>query len=273
MKLNRVGIGRLALLGALGISAVYPFLYTLNIAFKTRQGYAESAYSLAIPPDVEAIGRAAQFAFLPGGYLTTGVVIAISMVGLWLIGGLAAYGVTFQGGRSRSILLIFILLGMMIPVQTILQPFFVLMARLGLIDQQYGMVVAFIVFFLPVTTFQLAAHFRGLPREVLEAARVDGASPFRIFRSVVVPMARPAFAATGILSAIWMASDFLLPVLVLQQPERQMLVVRLGTIRHQFEIVPPLEAAAVILVITPIVLFYVATQRHLNRGVTAGVGK
>lgn len=266
-------LARLGLVTGLGISIVYPFLYTINVAFKTRGGYAESPYSLSVPPDFEAIERAAAFAFLPGGYLTTGAIIAVSVVALWLIGGLAAYGVAFHSGRSQAILLVLILLGMMIPIQTIIQPFFVLMARLGLIDQYHGLILAFVVFFLPVTTFQLVAHFRGLPKEVLEAARVDGGSPIRIFFSVVVPMARPAFAATGILSAIWMASDFLLPVIVMQQPERQMLVVRLGMVRHQFEIVPPLEAAAVVLVVVPIIFFYLLTQRQLVRGVTAGVGK
>jgi ABC-type glycerol-3-phosphate transport system permease component len=266
-------LARFGLLAGLGISAVYPFLYMLNIAFKTRAGYLESGYTLSIPPDFGEIGRAAEFAFLPGAYVTTGGVIAVTVVALWIIGGLAAYGVVFQMGRTGALLLILILLGMMIPIQTIIQPFFVLMARLGLVDQYYGLVLAFVVFYLPVTTFQLVAHFRGLPKEVIDAARVDGASPTRVLLSVVVPMARPAFAATGILNAIWLASDFLLPVILMQRPERQMLVVRLALIRQRIEVSPPQEAAAALLVIAPIVAFYLLAQRQLVRGVTAGIGK
>lgn len=274
MKTSRMAAAlRLALAGGLSFVTLYPVFFTINAAFKSESDYMQSPFSLALPPTTASLERVANFAFLPMGYVATGAVVVFSVLGLWIVGGLAAYRVALVRDRGGSFVFLLVLLGMMVPIQTIIQPFFIVVSRLGLVDQYYGLVLAFVATLVPLTTFQLAAYFGGLPHEVIEAARVDGASPLRIFSSVVVPMARPAFVATGLLNTIWVLGDFLLPLLMMQRPERQMLVVRLGQIRGIFAETVPVDAAAVVLLVAPIVVIYFIAQRHLVRGVTAGAVK
>lgn len=273
MKRNVFTFFGVALLAGVGALIVVPLLYTFNASLLGRANFSARQLSPAVPPDPSAYERVARITDLPMSYLTTGAVIAVSVLILWLVAGFAAYNFVFNKGRLRVVLFGALLAGFMIPFQSIINPFFVVMNRLGLANEYHGMVVAFVMAFTPLVTIQLVSYYRGLPREVLEAARVDGASQLRTFFSVVVPMSRPAFASSGILSVILMTGSFLLPVIVITDPTKQMLAVRLGQIRITTGTQPSDEAAGAMLMIIPLLVIYVVTRKHMVRGFTAGSGK
>lgn len=166
-----------------------------------------------------------------------------------------------------------ILLALFVPLQAMLVPFFLVMRQLGLLNNYAGLVLAQTAFSVPVTTFLFASYFRGLPGEVLEAAKVDGATTLRTIWSVVMPMSRPALATTGILVFVGTMNSFLLPLLVMSKPELQVLIVNLALARGQYFVEPTLSAAGVVYGIVPMLIIGLFAQRFLIKGATAGAVK
>jgi ABC-type glycerol-3-phosphate transport system permease component len=154
-------------------------------------------------------------------------------------------------------------------------PLFVSFRDFGLVNTYHGLILGFVVFGIPLTTFQFAAYFKTLPREVLDAARVDGASALQSLFRVVLPMSKPILAVTGIINFVWTWNDVLLPFLVTQDSDKKPLVAQLAVItQSQFvsSSIPVLAAAAV-LGFAPTVIVYVLAQRQVVRGLTAGAVK
>ena len=99
-------------------------------------------------------------------------------------------------------------------------PFYQTALDLKILNQYYGLILAFTAFGLPLGVYLLSAYFRGIPREIMEAARMDGASHFQILARVMVPISRPGIAALGIINSVWMWNDLLLPLLMMPGEKR-----------------------------------------------------
>lgn len=186
---------------------------------------------------------------------------------------LAAYAATKMHFKGRDTIFILLLASMMVPMQTILYPFFVLIRNLKLIDQYYGLILTFTAFAVPITTYQLAAYFKGIPNELIDAARMDGANTLQILYRVVLPIARPALVTIGMINSVWMWNDLLMPLMVMQSPEMQTLILSLGLLRGQYGAVPTLVAAGVVIGITPIMVMYLIGQEQIIKGMTVGAVK
>ena len=122
---------------------------------------------------------------------------------------------------------------------------------------------------MPTTVFVFAAYFRGLPDSSIEAARIDGASTLRILWYVILPMARPASAITGILNFVMVFNNLLAPLIVMQSPEKQLFVVDLAQVFGRFP-QPTWQAAGVVIGLVPLLVVFLLAQRFLIRGITAG---
>ena len=172
-----------------------------------------------------------------------------------------------------ELLFLLILASMLIPIQTILYPFYLVVRNLGLLNQHAGLITAFVTFGIPVTTFQMAAYLRNVPDELIEAARVDGASLLQILLRVVVPICRPVLAVTGIINFIWMWNDILLPVLIMQTTESRTLMIAAGLMRGQWGSSSTLISAGLALAVVPVVVMFLLAQRQIIQGMTVGAVK
>ncbi len=260
------------ILALLAIAVLIPVLYTVATAFGRPSGaeYGPEATDL-----FWAIKSAWDLGLMPGSLINSLVTSVGAVISLWLVCSMAAYAFVFLQFRGRNLLFLLVLATLLIPVQVIMFPLFVQVRTLDLVNTQIGLIIGFLVFGIPLTTFQFAAYFRTLPRETIDAARVDGASTAQTLFRVVLPMSRPILAVTGIINFVWTYNDILLPFLIIQDSEKKPLVAQLAIITQSqyFSSSLPALAAAALLGFAPTVVVYLVGQRQIVRGMVSGAIK
>jgi alpha-glucoside transport system permease protein len=187
------------------------------------------------------------------------------------LGALAAFGFAWVPFPFRDTLFLIIVALMIVPIQTSLVPLLKLFAEWGhLNNSYYGIWLAHTAFGLPLAVFLLRNFFITLPKDLIEAARIDGASNFAIFRRIVVPLSVPALASFGIFQFLWVWNDLLMALIFVSDPSKQPMTVRipylLSTYGQEYNL---LAAAAFLLMIVPLIVFF-ALQRYFVQGLLAG---
>ena len=263
---------RTLLFGALGLLTllfVSPLIYMISTAFKTT-GDAASPQPQWIPPDptvgafTSVLGNDATpvvrwllNSVLAAGLQTLLIVVTASM---------AAYAFARLEFPGKRVLFAIVLATLFVPPVILLIPNYLITSELGWLDTLAAVVVpgaagAFGVFFL-------RQFFESLPRELEEAAYLDGASRFRTFRSIVLPLSRPALVTLAILSFLTNWNDFLWPVYVLFSPENQTLPAGLSTLQNANAVRYDLLMAGAVIASVPVLLLYLAAQRYVVEGVS-----
>jgi multiple sugar transport system permease protein len=258
---------------ALAVAVLYPIFFTINVALMTPAGFRETPFALAWPPSSDALATIWDRARIPRSLTNSLGVSAASVMLLWIVGSLAGFAVAKLRFPGRNLMFMVILLPLLIPLQAILVPFFLVMKQLGLLNQHIGLILAYAAFLAPITTFMFAAYFRGIPPEVTDAAKVDGASTLRMLWSVILPMSLPALALTGVLNFVSTMNQLMLPILIMSNPERQVLMVNLAMVRGQWEAEPTLSAAGTLFGILPMLVIGLVGSRYLVKAAVAGAVK
>ncbi|HEY8629216.1 MAG TPA: carbohydrate ABC transporter permease [Gaiellaceae bacterium] len=187
------------------------------------------------------------------------------------LGALAAFGFAWVPFPFRDTLFLLIVALMIVPIQTSLVPLLKLFANHGHLNQHYyGIWLAHTAFGLPLAVFLLRNFFVTLPKDLIEAARIDGASNLAIFRRIVVPLSVPALASFAIFQFLWVWNDLLMALIFVSDPSKQPMTVRipylLSTYGQEYNL---LAAAAFLLMILPLIVFF-SLQRYFVQGLLAG---
>jgi alpha-glucoside transport system permease protein len=190
-------------------------------------------------------------------------------IGVVLIGSLAAYAFAWIDFRGRDWVFVGLVALLVVPIQVALIPVADLYGRLGIFGDLSGVVLFHIAFGLPFAVFLLRNFFAGIPRELLEAARIDGASELKVFRTVVLPIGLPAIASLAIFQFLWVWNDLLVG-LVFADTDNAPLTVAIRSQLRQFgtniDVIAP---AAFLSMIVPLIVFF-AFQRYFVQGLLAG---
>lgn len=189
------------------------------------------------------------------------------------IAALAAYSFARFSFRTKDMLFLVIVLLQTIPQQMVIIPIYTLMDNLGLLNTYIGLILLHSAFGLPWQILFLRNFFSTLPVEVEEAARVDGASYFKIFYRIVLPMSLPALASIIALQFVWVWNDFFFALTMIQNPKMRLATQVIPTIIGRYEKNWSLLSAASILVMILPIAIYAALQRYYVRGITAGAVK
>jgi len=187
------------------------------------------------------------------------------------LGALAAFGFAWVPFPFRDTLFLLIVALMIVPIQTSLVPLLKFFANNGhLNNHYYGNWLAHTAFGLPLAVFLLRNFFVTLPKDLIEAARIDGASNLAIFRRIVVPLSVPALASFAIFQFLWVWNDLLMALIFVSDPSKQPMTVRipylLSTYGQEYNL---LAAAAFLLMALPLAVFF-ALQRYFVQGLLAG---
>ena len=187
------------------------------------------------------------------------------------LGALAAFGFAWVPFPFRDTLFLLIVALMIVPIQTSLVPLLKFFANNGhLNNHYYGIWLAHTAFGLPLAFFLLRNFFVTLPKDLIEAARIDGASNLGIFRRIVVPLSVPALASFAIFQFLWVWNDLLMALIFVSDPSKQPMTVRipylLSTYGQEYNL---LAAAAFLLMALPLAVFF-ALQRYFVQGLLAG---
>jgi ABC-type glycerol-3-phosphate transport system permease component len=162
---------------------------------------------------------------------------------------------------------------MVVPPIVLVIPLFQLVVDLGQVSTYRSVIAIYTGILLPFSTFLLVSFFRTTPRELLEAARIDGAGHWRIWRSIVLPLAIPALVTVATVQALWVWNEVLIAVVFLQSEELRTLMVGITLFQSRFTLNIPLVMAGMVWATIPMVALYLLGQRFFIRGLTAGAVK
>lgn len=186
------------------------------------------------------------------------------------LGALAAYALARLRFRGKAPILAFVLAVAMFPQISIVSPLYLLLREVGLINTYPGLVLPYLTFAMPLTVWLLVGYFRQLPRDLEEAAMVDGASRLRVLREVVLPLAAPGLVTTAILTFLYCWNEFLFALSFTVGPERQTVPVAIALFRGRYQVPWGQVLAAAVVATVPVALLVLAFQRRIVQGLTAG---
>lgn len=258
-------------MAALALTCIYPVFFAINNALKSNKGYILDRFGLVLQPTLDNFVQAWNRSHL-SDYFFNSVIVTVGAVALLLVvSSLAGFALACLRFPYRRFIFVVILASLMIPVQVVLVPFYQTIIGLGLLNTHLGLIVSYTAFFLPFSVYLMTAFYSGLPRELIEAARIDGAKLMQVWWHVMLPMGKPALITLGILNTLYSWNDVLISLLVLQR--ERTLMVGIAALRGEYTTNVPLLAAGIVLAAAPIVVIYVVFQRQIVSGIAVGAVK
>jgi multiple sugar transport system permease protein len=267
-KAVRIVIWLLVVIGGLGM--VVPFLWMVATSLRTdAQAFAWPPKLFIWPPRWENYPEAWKIAPF-GRFFFNSVVVSVSVTaGSLLLNSLAAFGFAKYDFKGRNALFLALLGTLMIPYQVTMIPSFLLLKQLGWLDRFEGLIVpglvsAFGIFFL--RQFMLT-----IPDDYLDAARIDGASEYRIFWRVALPLAKPAVATLAVFTFLGAWNDFLGPLIVVKSDDMRTLPLAISALSAGHYVMSwPLLMAGASFVVVPVLLVYLLAQKYFVEGIALG---
>ena len=256
-------LGTIAMFGPV-LWAILSSFKPLSELYQFPPAFLPQAWTLA--NYTEALQK---FPFLR--YLLNSVTVTLAATLLTLvINSMAAFALSKYEFKGRDALFILMLSTLMIPLQVIMIPVFLVIARLGMVNSLLGLIIPPAA--TPTGVFLLRQYMLSIPDELLDAARIDGASEWRIYAQIVMPLARPALAVLTVFSIMWRWNDFLWPLIVISSD--RWFTLQLGLARFQGELVTDWNyvLSMTVLSMIPVILVFAFLQRYLVSGIaTTGI--
>ncbi len=185
----------------------------------------------------------------------------------------AAYVLGRYRFRGSGLLTAYFLSGLMLPIRLGIVPIFYLLGTFHMIDSRLGLVLVYAASGIPFSVFVLAAFFRGLPREIEEAARIDGAGEYRIFSHVMLPLVKPAIATVVVFRFVPLWNDFFFPLVLLRSTNKYTIPVGLTQFFGEFQTNWSALFAGLVIATAPLVILFLVATKQIVAGLTAGMGK
>ncbi|MER6284349.1 carbohydrate ABC transporter permease [Streptomyces sviceus] len=268
---------RYPVLIALCIAALFmvvPFLVVTLNAFKSPTEYAQHG-PLSLPDGFYTDGikdfweRVDFGRKLVNSVLISGSVAVLAVV----LSVLNAYAIGIGRIRARTWVLAFFVLANMLPQEALVYPVYYLSKQVGLYDTRLSVIIVFTVIQAAFGTYLLSSVLGQFPREILEAARIDGANKWQVLWRIVVPVSRPTLGVLLVFFFIWTWNEFLLPLVMLISNDNQTVSVALGVLQGQRLMDATMTNAAALLGVLPAIVFFLVFQRTLTRGIAVGAVK
>ncbi|HUQ06357.1 MAG TPA: sugar ABC transporter permease [Kofleriaceae bacterium] len=265
----------IAVYGALVVATaavLYPVLLVVKKAFEPGRQFALSASPVPEHVTTEHFHGLLDASFAQHALASIVVAIATTGVGIALA-CTAAYALSRFSFPGRRTALTTFLVVQMFPASLLILPLYVLLDQLHLLNSLTGLVLVYSTTAIPFCVWTLKGYFDSLPRELLEAARVDGASPARIFFTIVLPLARPGIAVTALFSFMTAWNEFIMASTFLTDEGKYTLPVLLQSSVGQFSADWGRFAAGAIVTSVPVMILFYVLQKYLVGGLTAGAVK
>jgi raffinose/stachyose/melibiose transport system permease protein len=270
MKVGRVELfaGRALLLGLM-ILTILPFISIFTTALHPS-GTVPSGLEWPAQPQwgnfVEAFNVANMTALLAS---STFIVIAVVPVAL-VISTMAAFAIALLRIPGSRVLLFLFVFGLTLPFGGIIVPLYYLERAMGIYNTRLAIVLPLIALYMPFAVFWMRAHFVNMPTEISEAARVDGATTWNLFWRIHVPLARAPIASLGILMSIWTWNQFLLALVLVEDPTQRTMAGALGAFQGHYATDVPLLCAGTLLILLPTLVLFVLFQRQIIAALLQG---
>lgn len=266
--------------------AVLPILVVILNSFKDRRAIFRTPYAL---PGLSEFSLGEQLLIVPGSisgyevvttrtsfltyYWNSFFVTTTMLILVLAFGSMAAYALSeyeFPGNRLMGL---YLAVGIMIPIRLGTVSIIRIMQTLNLQGTIWSLIILYVAWGIPITVFILAEFIRDIPRDLKDAARVDGASEYRIYWQVVLPMVRPALATVAVFHMIPVWNDLWWPLVLAPDEETRTIMLGVSEFVGQFKTDYSALLAALTLAMVPILILYAIFSRQLIRGISAGAIK
>jgi len=270
MKIGRVELfaGRTLLVGLM-ILTILPFISIFLTALHPS-GSVPSGFEWPADPQwgnfIEAFNVANMTTLLMSSVF---IVIAVVPIAL-LISTMAAFAIGLLRIPGARLLLFLFVFGLTLPFGGIIVPLYYLERALGLYNTRFAIVVPLIALYMPFAVFWMRAHFISMPAEISDAAWVDGTTSWGLFWHIHVPLARAPIASLGILMSVWTWNQFLLALVLVEDPTKRTMAGALGAFQGRYATNVPLLCAGTILILIPTLLLFILFQRQIITALLQG---
>jgi raffinose/stachyose/melibiose transport system permease protein len=273
-KLNIKGIILMAILIIVGVIQLYPLIWLVLVSFKDNteifggnvlglpKVWRISNYSSALTSGNIGI-------FFLNSVVVTGLTIIISSVFI----ATSSYAITRMKWKFSKITLIIFLLGMMVPIHSTLLPLFLILRKLNILNTYWSLIIPYVAFALPMGIFVMTSFLEGIPRELEEAACIDGCNIYQIFLKVVLPLLRPSLATVAIFTYLSSWNELMFANTFLNDPKLETLTVGIMGMagQHATEWGPIL--AGLVMATLPTVLIYIPLSNQVQKSLMSGAVK
>jgi raffinose/stachyose/melibiose transport system permease protein len=255
----------------------YPLLLIVSTAVKDPLDITADPFSLFTSVNLQNFVDAWTIGGFGGYFWTTILITALTLVGTVVLSVLAGYALARLYLPGKNIIFVTFMVGLMIPFFAVMIPLFYELKAINLLGTYAAVVLPALAgaagFGLPLGVFLMRAFYMDLPEELADAARVDGAGEFAVFWRIMLPLSGPGVAVLAVLVFFQTWNVFILPLLYMQGAENQMLATGLYLFASGRTSETELAAAGSLIMVVPVVIFYLIFQRQFIRGLTAGAFK
>jgi len=266
--------GRLFTLEVLGIIIallfLIPFYFVIVNSLKTFPELAANTAKLPKSLYLDSYVKVWTIMKFPSAFLNSLIITVVSNVGLVVISSLAAYRMVRKPSKFNNLVFLAFVAAMVIPFQSIMIPLVRVAGQIGLMDSKLGLIICYFGFGVSLNVFLYHGFIKSIPLEIEESATVDGSSPYGVFWRIIFPLLKPMSTTVVILNSLWIWNDYLLPSLVLNSPELRTIPLATFSFFGQYTKQWDLALAGLTLGVLPIVIFFLAMQKHIVEGITAG---
>jgi N,N'-diacetylchitobiose transport system permease protein len=271
-RLGRLGWNLVGL--AVFVVMIFPVYWMVSTAFKTGPDiFSYSPKWLPIPATLANFGDAIHRQYFWQNVLNSVIVVTVVVtlsLALAFLAALALAKFRFYGLKAFIVIIIAV---QMVPLNALIIPLYVALSRADQVNKLSGVIITYMAFVLPFAVWTLRGFIHGVPRELEEAAMVDGTTRFGAFVRILLPLVAPGLVATSIFAFIQAWNEYIIAYVLLSSPEKQTLTIWLASFTtNRGTAWGPLMAGATLTAI-PVVIFFVLVQRRIAFGLTAGAVK
>jgi len=271
---SRFRLANIVLYGFISVWSLFvllPVLWMIFASFKSRREIFTDPLGLPESLSFGAFERAWGVGL--GTFIfNSALVTTLSVLLILIVSGMAAYVLARSSNKWLQGIYLVIVAGFAVPVTAVLVPLYQMVSAAGFLNNNLAIVLPYAAYGIPFTTILFYAFFLDFPRELEEAARLDGCSQTQIFFRVIVPLSGPAVASAAIFQAVFIWNEFLLALLMLTSPARKTLPVGILQLRGEYASDWPAVMAGLAIATVPIIVLFLALQKYFVRSL-AGLGK
>ena len=272
-QMRRSKVATHLILGAWALIVLFPLWTMLSNSLKPKRDIFRNPYGIPDSITFDGYVRAwtdGDFAL----YFRNSLFVTITAIVLVMfIGSLAAYALANWRSRTSTLIYLGFIAGMMVPIRLGTINLIQILKQLGLIDTMWGLIPIYVAMSLPIGIFVLTAFVRGLPHELGEAGRVDGASEWQMYYKITLPLIRPALATVAIFSLIPIWNDIWFPLILISDDSHNTVMLGVTALFGQYQTDWNRILSALSLSALPILVLYLLLSKQFIRGLTSGAVK
>lgn len=255
------------------VLTLYPLFWLVISSFKTNSEFFNHPFGLPQAWKFSNYVTAWQASKMSTAFLNSVIVSLVSLALTLFLSSLAAYVLARLKFRFKGIILAFFVIGMLIPIHSTLVPLFILMKQIGLLNTYWALILPYTAFALPTAIFVLTAYLASVPKEIEEAAYIDGTKLWGVFWRIMLPISLPALSTVVILSFLHFWNDFSFALVFISKSSLKTLPLSIANFADGYQTDYGLTLAAMTIAVVPTIAVYLAFQEQVMKGMTAGAVK